>query len=150
MLRHYRWEHSSLWVRFGFMLVSQIALLGFFTNFFARYLQSDVSVQGTIISLLFPAAGLIFVRLFRQVQEVTNWYSDQWLKALKDLEGKAVGGLKITRRTSAAPGSTRYMAKMVNTSLLLIWIVVLFLSAYTESFRWYDVFQMPVKTLGGN
>ena len=127
LFEHYRWEHSSFWVRFGFMLLSQMALLGFCLNFHARLCAKPDSFM-SIFALAFPIVGLILVVLFFRLQLITKWWIDKWIPKLQELEPNAIGDLEISRLIPKAFGKTRKIALLINFLFLFVWGVILLVS----------------------
>ncbi len=114
LLEHHRWEHSSLWTRFGFLLVSQITLFVFGVSSFIRS-------NGHYIVILFPIVAICLAYWFKRVFRVTYWWVDEWKKELKKIESAAIGELEISRRNTQKPVTRNYAVLVINFFMFVLW-----------------------------
>jgi hypothetical protein len=122
LMQQNRFEHTSFWTRFGFMMISQIGLFGFFINMILDVLKGS-DRHYLLLSLPLCFVGMTLVIFFFKLHEITDWWVNRWLKLIESHEQEAFGDTKVVRGgRQEAPGSVRRVAK---------WFVVLF------TFIWY-------------
>lgn len=125
LMQQNRFEHTSFWSRFGFMLISQIALFGFFLNLAYQGWRAQGS---TGVWLLLPLCviGLAMVALFYRLHMITAWWIDRWLKLIRANEEAAFGHVEVARGTdppNGPPGSVRKTALAFTALLGALWIL---------------------------
>jgi len=100
LMQQNRFEHTSFWSRFGFMMVSQMALLGFFLRAIAdAALQSDLTsvVMSLLLAIPLLALGLLLIGRFERLHHITHWWIKRWLKLILEHEDAAFGDMEIVR-----------------------------------------------------
>ncbi|MDI6767308.1 MAG: hypothetical protein QME52_10845 [Bacteroidota bacterium] len=124
LMQQNRFEHTSFWTRFGFMMVSQIGLLGFFLNMILVVVHKDYNLRYLLLTLPLSVVGLISVLFFFKLHSITKWWVDRWLKLIVGLESEAFGELNVVRGgRQEAPGSVRNVAKWFLILFTVIWSV---------------------------
>jgi len=112
VMAHLRYDQEIFWERFGFMLVAEVAALGFFFGLFLETLkQPELAKMGWVVFVLVMlcAVGGVIVWLFDRLRRITTWWIDRWIKILESTEESAFGEIDVFRNR-AAPGSARESA----------------------------------------
>jgi hypothetical protein len=125
LMKQNRFEHTSYWSRFGFMLISQMALLGFFMSILASAFNSD-RVFESALCLPLAIVGLVLLYYFRRLHLITGWWIHRWLDLIVQHEEAAFGDAQIVRgandKAQMEVGSVRRTAMKLIAVLTWIWI----------------------------
>ena len=126
LIAHLRGNHEIFWKRFGFMLVAEVAALGFFANLFAEAIRDPNLAKSlfAVVALLgLCFAGIVIVLLFDRLYYITAWWTERWLTILKSIEPAAFENVELFRNATA-PGSARESARHIMLLLGLLWVVL--------------------------
>jgi hypothetical protein len=131
LMQQNRFEHTSFWTRFGFMMISQMALLGFFLNLLLNGLK-ETNPRYLLLTLPLCLVGLTLVYFFYRLQKITKWWVDRWLELILRLEQGAFADINVVRKASEqSPGSVRRVATWFTSLFAIIWslavITIIFL-----------------------
>ncbi len=125
LMQQNRFEHTSFWTRFGFMMVSQMGLLGFFLNMFLGSLKEPNRLY-LLSSLPLCIVGLFLVKYFIELHKITKWWVDHWLSLIEGMEKNAFGDLYVVRGArKQSPGSLRIVAKRFVRLFAVIWCLAI-------------------------
>lgn len=117
---HLRFEHTAFWSRFGFMLVAQTALLGFYSQTLLEHLRTP-RPQTLAAGGVFVLAGLVLACFFSRIHAAADWWVDHWTALLCRIEGAAFGPLVLLRGVTP-PSSSRRWAGRVFTVFIALWL----------------------------
>jgi hypothetical protein len=116
---HLRFEHTAFWTRFGFLLVAQTALLGFFSQALLEHLRTP-RPHTLAAAAVFVVAGVVLAFFFSRIHAAADWWVDHWTALLCRIEGAAFGPLVLLRGVSP-PGSSRQWAGRVFAVFIALW-----------------------------
>tara|TARA_R110001592_G_C13158710_1_gene748719 strand:+ start:793 stop:1287 length:495 start_codon:yes stop_codon:yes gene_type:complete len=129
--RQCRFEQTTLWVRFGVMVASQGALVGFYID--------ELGGSHPLKAVFLAIAGFTFAILLKIVQGRTMKWIDIYMDYLEELEPMALGKFEMNRiaRLHEYKGdpinSTRRINSITNNLVIAAWMVFLFL-AFSQYF----------------
>ncbi len=130
MMAHLRFDHTLFWTRFGFLLVSQIGMLGFFLSAFAAT-QANRSPSALLVCVVLPLVGLALVYLFHCIGAISHSWIEHWIDNLKRLEPVAFGGIHLFRDfsppTRLGTSSARQLATRFMYLFGCLWLAALFM-----------------------
>ena len=126
LMSRYQYEHSVIWQRFGFLLVAQVAAVGFFFNVFVETvkdpkLASSVAVVATLLALC--AIGLSVCCFFYLLTSLSYWWLNYWNDLLIREEPYAFGQADVLRNVSA-PRKARKLLSFFICSWVVVWIAL--------------------------
>jgi hypothetical protein len=126
LMAHLRGDQEIFWERFGFMLVAEVIILGFFFNLFIEAIKdpnlakSPFAIAALLVLCL---VGIIIVLLFDRLYHITAWWIDRWLTTLKSIEPMVFENVEVFRNVTA-PGSARQSARHIVILCGLLWAIL--------------------------
>ena len=119
IMAHLRYEHTVFWMRFGFMMITQI--LGFFVNVIFSTMGKPYSI-GIPSRIPFCVLGILLVVLFYRLRNISDWWISHWISILEQIEPKAFGDFKLFREVNP-PGSARNISTYFIYLFSIIWLL---------------------------
>jgi hypothetical protein len=130
IMAHLRFDHTLFWTRFGFLLVSQIGMLGFFQSTFAAT-QANLSSNALLVCVVLPLVGLVLVYLFHCISVISYSWIEHWISNLNLIEPVAFGDIKLFRDFSPpiklGTSSARQLATRFMYLFGCLWLAALFM-----------------------
>lgn len=122
LMSRYQYEHSVIWQRFGFLLVAQVAGMGFFFNVLIETIKDPKLATAaipiaTLLSLSF--IGIATCWFFRRLTSINYWWLNHWKELLVREEPHAFGNDNVLRNV-AAPLKARQQLSL----FLLFWVTL--------------------------
>src|SRR5207253_1996939 len=96
VIGYLQYENTVYWTRSGFMLVAQVALLGFLARAFPTFEEKTGWIGGIVIIGL-GVFGLILCYQWNRVNDGALWWINRWHSILLTIEPKAYEDIKVFR-----------------------------------------------------
>ncbi len=124
-MSHLRFELNQFWTRFGFMMVSETALLGFFFVILVDAVPEPKLVR-LVLALPICGVALSLLGYFRSLHGITAYWINRYLKVLDKYEPAAFDDFPMGRKEvrDAAPGHLRDVAMRVIALLVVLWVLL--------------------------
>jgi hypothetical protein len=125
VMSHLRFEHNQFWTRFGFMMVSETALLGFLVLLLINAVPGP-KLGPLVFAVPISVMAITLLLHFRRLHDITAYWIQHYLEIIDNLEPQAFGELEVGRHRvrAKAPGHLRDVALRITWLLLLIWVIV--------------------------
>jgi len=137
VMAHLRYDQEMFWERFGFMLLSEVAVLGFFFGIVGNDMNPADMLGNQIIAgalLGMPVVGASIIVLFFILSRISSAYVNRWIDTLKTLEPLAFDEIVLFGKKAHA-WSARFVAYIFMALLLVAW-VLLFAAVGNRYFGW--------------
>jgi len=127
VIEHLRFDHTLFWTRFGFMMISQTTLVGFFANALLSPRTLTLGTR-TLFCVSTSVIGLVLTCLWWSLLSSTRWWVEHWLGIIRQNEEHLFGEtilLRPPQNPLNTPKSLRSIGLQFLYVFALVWSFVL-------------------------